>query len=455
MHAYKNSNPISTWPAIGRTLALVILVIGSLSGCASDQPMRIALTELGTTSNSEYGAYGMRMIRAVSVTGLGPEEVVGTMTTDPDKWSISEQLARFKPNRNDLPDMMTPRLISGQSMIIERRFCKRVAGTSRCAEPGAPIECVTNPALPGCKDQVTMSDLTDLRDSLQKYQANIAEVARAELKREVLAASSAALKDGNATTKAAVLKSLQELYPEDNLKDAAAVESLANTAPASSQADANAEMAKTQKILSKSGIIVTNWERDVAASGSVQVADAVSAGGASTKKVGGFLILGDPRITSLYFGDDLVGRNREPETTASGQAASLFKTHRNYITYYQLRAKYVVFAETYHSSLRATLTADISAITQKLSPLLGGRLSTQNLAAITAKVDALYAAVSAAAGSGVLDASRGEVQEYPFSFLRTGMRGSLEKELVRARDTLPVISIRATLDEVIKSAIRP
>lgn len=78
--------------------------------------MRLALTEPGTTSDSEYGAYGMRFVRAINITGLGPEEVVGTMTTDPDKWSIRE-LAVFSPFRPDLPDTMTPRLRPGPSKI--------------------------------------------------------------------------------------------------------------------------------------------------------------------------------------------------------------------------------------------------------------------------------------------------------------------------------------------------
>lgn len=431
-----------------KSMHLIIAVLMGIlvSGCASNQPMKIALTEMGTTSDSEYGAYGLRMLRAVNITGLGPEEVVGTETTDPDKWSIREQLARFFPVRNDLPDIMSPRITQGDSMIVERRFCSE-AKSSMCPK---------------------LEDLTNMRVYLQIYQAKIAATASIQLKYFVFAAAKTELDtikendpDKNIKLKN-ITDSLALAYPEEDLsvtddegkqdaikgKVSAVIEKL-NTA----LKNENLESLQKDAIeaFKKPGIIVTNWEREVSLSGS---ADAAVASGSFNKKrkIGGFLILGDPRITSLQLGDDLRARGKPSESEG---AESLFRTHRNYITYYQLRAKYVVFAETYNSSLQASLQADIKAIIQKLYPLFNKNiLFKDKLNELQAKITASYASITSAGESGVLDASGGFENQYPFNFKRDQIRECVRQEMSRAKETLPIISIRASFDDLLKDNVK-
>lgn len=416
------------------TLQLAALMfIAGLSGCGS-QPMRLALTELGTTSDSEYGAYGMRFIRAVNITGLGPEEVVGTMTTDPDKWSLSEQLAKFSPKRPDLPDSMSPRLRTDQSQVIERTFCKHAA--RQCTAGG-----------------VTLSDLTSLRDTLQKQQADIASAAHDALKQEAIAAAQSALAT-NDTAAASTLAQLQALFPEDaqtSLKDlpSARLQAAVPTARVTQALDVALRAPKNA--LNKSGVLVTHWEREVSYSASASAGEDAKGSLSGKKKIGGFLILGEPRITSLQFGDDLVKRLEEQPGTGGKWAERLFEMHRNYITHYQLRARYVVFAESSLSALQGSIKADLAAIAQSLGPQVAATLSAR-VQALSVKIDAAYAAISASSETGVMDAGESFVTHRPFSFERLKMPAALMAEMSAAEGTLPVISIRISLDDYIEKS---
>ena len=395
--------------------------------------MRLALTELGTTSDSEYGVYGMRFIRAINITGLGPEEVVGTMTTDPDKWSIREQLAKFSPFRSDLPDTMTPRMRLGNSQIVERRFCKP-------KEPNF-TECTSN--------GVSLSELTALRDGLQKYQQDVADATHAALKQEALIASRAILAADDATARTA-LSNLQALFPEDSkttLKDLPSARAQAAKAIEGQFNALDAKIQSTRAALSKSGVLVTNWEREVTISGGADAGESFQGSGSKKKKISGFLILGEPTSISLQIGSDIFKRVKEERTQNDEWTERIFKRHRNYITFYQLRAKYVVFAESNLSALQGALKADTKALMATLGP--SAATFAGKVDALKLKVEAAYAAVAAASESGVMDASQSVVVYRDFSFDRGLMETKVMGEMERAKNSLPVISMRFSLDDYI------
>ena len=419
-----------------RSPVFVALLAGlalTLSGCSSTQSMRLALTELGTTSDSEYGVYGMRFIRAINITGLGPEEVVGTMTTDPDKWSIREQLAKFSPFRSDLPDTMTPRMRLGSSQIVERRFCKP-------KEPNF-TECTSN--------GVSLSELTSLRDGLQKYQQDVADATHAALKQEALIASRAILAADDATARTA-LSNLQALFPEDSkttLKDLPSARAQAAKAIEGQFNALDAKIQSTRAALSKSGVLVTNWEREVTISGGADAGESFQGSGSKKKKISGFLILGEPTSISLQIGSDIFKRVKEKRTQTDEWTERIFKRHRNYITFYQLRAKYVVFAESNLSALQGALKADTKALMATLGP--SAATFAGKVDALKLKVEAAYAAVAAASESGVMDASQSVVVYRDFSFDRGLMETKVMGEMDRAKNSLPVISMRFSLDDYI------
>lgn len=416
-----------------RNLGFIVVVALGLTSCASTNPMRIALTELGTTSDSEYGAYGLRLTRSVNVTGLAAEEVVGMMTTDPDKWSFREQFARFFPTRTDLPDIMSPRLHSGQSQIVERTFCKDVVADDGTASPNCP----------------TIEDLTAIKSRVQAYQAKVAVLIKQDLKEKILAAASRTI-DQKPENKAELLKLLQSTYPDDAEIVAATTDTL-STVLAAKQADLKKQSLDTSKEIealdtatSQHGIVITNWQRDTKLTAAVG-AEGASANFDKSRKISGFLILGSPRVTTLLIGDDLVVRYNE--RNANNDSDKFFKLNRNYITFYQLRAKQVVFAESYYSALSAGLKLDIDRLVSKFKVVMGNNLNVDDLFKIGIKAEALYAAITAASESGVLDATKGEQKIHLFSVARVDHGKNVMEELGRSYDSVPIISVRYALDD--------
>ncbi|MDA8448040.1 hypothetical protein [Paracidovorax valerianellae] len=409
-----------------RLIASGVVIV--LSACTGGSPMRVAMTELGTVSDSEYGAYGLRMVRSINVTGLGPEEVVGTLTTDPDKWSAKEQFARFFSGRSDLPDSMTPRLTEGQSFVVQRRFCNLVNGPSSSTQ---------------CGESVTLRELTQLRDNLVVSQSEIALAMRGEVKAAALTAVLHAAQGASQTQIDTLLRSLQSIYPSDDFSDLTKVKAALKVTEENGTRLSEA-LAKIRSLTAKSGVFVTRWDKEVEVSGGATAGDAASLSGNSRKKISGFLILGDPQITSLHLGDDLLER-KSIEQPRPG-SAGVFKEHRNYIAYYQLRARYVLHAESQEDVLSMAIQADISKIMQTLKAA-GGHVDLAALQAISLKVQALYAALIAASGTGVLDAQAGDLQYWDFSVAPGKIAEYHKKERDRARGTLPVITIRASFDD--------
>ena len=479
-----------------RQLTIMAFLLG-MQGCATNQSMKIALTEMGTTSDSEYGAYGMRLMRSVNVTGLGAEEVVGTMTTDPDKWSLKEQLARFSLFRNDLPDTMSPRITAGQSHINERVFCKLNSRRDDCdyerirlcndgpasASASVPASAPASAPAPECANVVTIKDLTAIREALHQTQADIADAVNTKIKIVMLNALVKEMEDKTKENKKndGIRTAVQLILPEEDLSNLENIKKLQDVLVKKTPDEKlNVSIANITKAKGKSGIIITNWERETALAGQADLSAAETSSG-NIRKVSGFLILGYPRITSLQLGNDLIDRKKEseindklnkckdnPQTTDQ-----LFKLHRNYITHYQLRAMYVVFAESYQSAFQAALKADITKITRQLSALSGSYPALlAELKNIEVKINAAYASVTAATESGVLDATQSYTAQHPFLFNRraanasapvnaadvnnsapVSIEDSIKRERDRSKYTLPVINLRSTLDDFIHQSM--
>jgi len=409
-----------------RLIASGVVIV--LSACTGGSPMRVAMTELGTVSDSEYGAYGLRMVRSINVTGLGPEEVVGTLTTDPDKWSAKEQFARFFSGRSDLPDSMTPRLTEGQSFVVHRRFCNLVADSSSRKQ---------------CGQGVSLAALTALRDNLVASQSEIAFAMHNEVKAAALFAVVQATQGASQAQIDPLLQSLQSVYPGDDLSDLKKVQAVLK-ATQESNSRLSESLAKIRSLTANSGVFVTRWDKEVEASGRIASGEAASAAGSGRKKIGGFLILGEPQILSLQLGDDLLARKRNKKDRPG--SAGVFEDHRNYIAYYQLRARYVLYAESQEEMLSTAIQADIAKVAHILQAV-GGHVDLKSLQAAEIKVQALYAAILAASGTGVLDAQAGDLDWRKFSVAPEKIASYQENELKHAQGTVPVITIRASFDD--------
>ena len=94
-----------------------------LAACSTTSPMKVALTELGTTSRSEKIGGGYEAQLVINITGLAPHDEIGTVSYDPDRFSLLEFLNIFSPNPRDIPDILSPKLNPGPSLVYERTFC--------------------------------------------------------------------------------------------------------------------------------------------------------------------------------------------------------------------------------------------------------------------------------------------------------------------------------------------
>jgi hypothetical protein len=405
----------------------ILCIAATLGGCAA--PMREAVTGLGTSSDSEYGAFGMRFIRSVNATGLGAEEAVGTLSVDPDQWSGTEQAKRLSPFRTDLPDSMAPRLSASTTYVAERRF-----------DGGAGESCASFPS----SNAITLSDVVAIRDGIQGSQVNFSRWVSLESKMNVLAIVLETWKDASQDAPAGLLEGLRSLYPEvTGSKKTDIGAELDKVKESANLLKKDQENFKTS--IGKAGIIITNWERSSAATGNVNVAEAKATGNGS-KKGSGFLILGVPTATTLFFGNDFstyLNNVKENNGTNFSLKAS-FAMQRLYVTHYQLRAKYMVFTESRQTELSVRAEADLESIKKALGPVVSAK-SLAALSNIKLKIDTFYTSMTAIAEASVLDAGTGRLCVRDLNLGDDG-----RTEISAASGTIPVVSMRVAIGDYIK-----
>lgn len=399
---------------------LPLLTITCLLGaCTSNQErssIRLALTEMGNSSDSEYGAYGTRVQRVISISGLGAEDVVGNLTTDIDKWSLQEQLARLNPFRKDLPDALNLRLVSGQSFIVERSYDSNN------------------------NKSITQEALVQLAQDLEQYQALLAGNAHQSLNQAIQQL-------GNE-------KQLPQEKIASLLKNSKVSEIISDGRQREGSRDdqQNVESLRS-KILDKlkhGGIMVMAWNASTRQSTSANAGTATSAEGSNQQDVDGFLVIGNPVVTTLFIGDDVLAR----ATVSGASARGLFKTHRNYLTNFQLRAKHLVYAQSLSAAAIAQMQADIAQFA-RLAHAESKQLSAEELAQLNAQVSYARSSLSAIAGMGSFDGSKAKVVCRPANLAFTQGRAQLGTEIHKTKRTLPVISMRVALDHVINRLQQP
>lgn len=411
---------------------LVLTALFLLNACSTTSPMKVALTELGTSSKSEYGAYDLRLIRSINITGLAPEETIGSLSVDPDKWSLIEQLRRFRLNPQDLPDILTPRLKLGDSVIYERTFC------------GKDIDCP--------KD----TDIIKIKDAIELQEQNIARLADAEIELAVIKIAQAAIKQ-NPEDVDKLQNVLKQEYPTNNEINTANKENFAaKLSEKIVNLDANiailkAELDKNRALINKPGIIITNWKYDntLSAEGGIP---GLNGGLGKTKDLTGYVIFTNPIVLSLQIGDDIIDKLKCPNLACSksdNKVTNLLDSKRLYMTFYQVRAQQVLYAESLQSTLSAQLGLKLNTLIATLSPILVG-VNLDSLKALNLTSDARYARYSLSANQGFLDAGKGYLQIRPFTLDNVfSVSNSCQlKECKKLESqTVPIINSRINLNK--------
>lgn len=403
-----------------------------LSACSTTPPMKVALTELGTSSRSEYGAYGLRMTRSINITGLAPEETIGSISVDPDRFNLIEQLKRFKLNPQDLPDMMAPRLNDGASMVYERTFC------------GVSNECPTN------------DDITAVKNAIEIQDANIAKLANLQIDQQIISLVESAIvrKQEDADKLLAGLKI--QIPNNENIKTSTKADYQDKLSKAKTDIQINIDVVKKvledNKIsLKKPGIIITNWkyQSDLSAEGGLP-----GLGGAfnKNKDIAGYAIFGNPVVRSLHFGTNDITSDQNNLNSNNTKIKKLFSEKRLYMTYYQVRAQQVLYAESLESTLGAQLTLKLKELTAALKPLLGS-IDPVTLSQLELTASATYARYSLSANQGFLDAGSGRLKRYAFKHGKCINTCCCDKNKCEdiENTTVPIINARINLAKYLEA----
>jgi hypothetical protein len=407
--------------------------LASLAGCSTTSPMKVALTELGTSSRSEYGAYGLRMTRSINITGMAPEETIGSISVDPDRFNIIEQLKRFKLNPQDLPDIMAPRLNDGASMVYERTFCGNDQGA-----------CPTNDEIAGVKD------------AIERQEVNIAKLANLQVEQQIisLVESAIARKPEDADKLLTAIK--LQIPTNEDIKASTKDDYSAKFADAKSKIQSNIDVVKKvledNKIaINKPGIVVTNWkyQSDLSADGGIP-----GLGGAfnKNKDIAGYAIFGNPVVRSLHFGTNDITGNQNNLFSNNANIQKLFNEKRLYMTFYQVRAQQVLYAESLESTLSAQLSVKLKELTTTLKPLLGA-VDLQTLSQLDFTASATYARYSLSANQGFLDAGSGKLKRYEFKLGKLINTCNCDKDKYEDIEniTVPIINSRINLAKYLEA----
>lgn len=387
-------------------LGAVIIAIG-FSGCTSKQPMRTSLTEMGAISKTEYGANGLRLVSAINVTGLGAEDVVGTISYNPDGDYVNWFVKLFYTQ--DFTDTISPRLTNGASLIVERSV----------------------------ENNISSADIVKIRDDITKYQQNVAKLANLKLKEGILKKSESIIKskDGKADKLFNSLIENNILLKEKSLSQSVDVQTeLASTQRAIKEATNTINDINLS--IQKSGVIIADWERDTELSASADLLDSTAGGSAGkSKTIKGFVIIGDPKIITLYLGNQDVNNSKSWFANES----MLFDENRIFVTYYQLRAKHIAYTESIQSSVAAAIKADISKFTGALKSDLA---LDELLKEINLSIASAYGNIMSSSSSGLLESKAVKVRGFNFS---NNYSENIQTELNLTKNSFPIISSRATL----------
>jgi hypothetical protein len=410
-----------------KTFLLLSAFTLGLGGCTSLSPIAITLTDLGTASTSEHSMDGLSVMRTVNITSLGPTEVIGSMSVDPDPPSID-----IFPNfmaKADYPDTLSFRLSPECSRIVETTFPK-----------------------------VDVNDVVTVRDGIQELVELVSNKIALEVKQVILLNVSENLAD-KTRDHTELLKILQAQYSADKLSNEAEVNAAlqsVNIKLEAIQQKITQKRETLKKAQNASGIIVTRWTQERKKKGALDAMKALAMESSSSSQQEGFLVLGNPRVTSLILGDDILAEFTESDEKCKSWACikmkTLFQAKRTYVTYYQLSAEHVAWGEVRSGTSNKVIQADISKIASTIHPYLKGANFATLLNDLQIKADLEISRAYDYGNSGLL--SGGTTKVFPMRFSDSNNYVyALAAELKRARNYRPIYTARGTLEQVTNKKI--
>ena len=425
-------------PAMCNALAVSFASV-LLTACSSN-PMKVALTEMGTSSGVEYGSYNYRYMRTINITGLSPEESIGTLTADPDRRTIAKFFTVIRDFifPNDFPDMMNARIGSEETVVHVSTTCKQA------------ITCMS------------VTEAVTLKDNIQKREVLIGRLASigVDIKTLQLAEIGLDIKI-NPEDKELILAAIKQKFLENsiiknatisNYKDAfsSVISSLREN-----EKTIDEELNTTVKSINKPGVIVSNWKLEKSASANGN-APGVNGSVSSNKDKYGYVIFINPIQLTLEIGSDmgkiLHSMKNKPHMN------NIYSQDRVYLTTYQMRVSELIYSESLESIIGANIDVKVDEITKTLQPLLGAGVSLDTLSGLKAQIAVEYKKYSFSSNQGMLSfRSDGDVNipgPYKLSEIVKGKKKSDEETksyFEMLSQSRAVINQRVSFNEHVKT----
>ena len=390
---------------------------------------KVALTELGTSSRSEKIKGGYKAQSAINITGLAPHDEIGTLSFDPDRFSLFEFLNIFSPSPSDIPDILSPKLTPGPSVVHTRIFCEE------------ENDCATNEDVQAIKKAI---DLQDIKiDALSKAEIELAAIQTIQV-----------AINQNANDVEKYLTFLKQQFPNNDFIKSATKDNHgakladATKALAGEIKKIGDELDKIKDSVVKPGIIITNWKLDKNFSTEAAVAGA-SGSYSSKKDLQGYLILGNPSVHTLHIGNDMA---KLKPCYQNGTA--IFRNKNLYATFYQVRAQQVLYAESLQSIISLQAGLKLDELIKTLTIAFAGGVNVEGLKNLKLTLDAQYTRFSLSSNQGFLDATKGNSSNKTFLDITTPceinksccVKANLTSCESRENKSVPVISSRISLD---------
>lgn len=375
------------------------LICSSLlfTACSTTSPMKVALTELGTTSRSEKIKGGYKAQLAINITGLAPHDEVGTVSFDPDRFSLLEFLNIFSPNPRDIPDILSPKLTDGKSVIYESTFC----GSNQLSANQALSTGATK------NNCATLADISQIKKTIDLHNKVIEVLANNQIELATIQVIQTAISQNTNNTEKYLTFLKQNFSTNQDIKDATKdnhTQKLENAIQGLKIkiSTLEVELDKNKELVIKPGIIITNWKLEKSAYTDANVA---GLGGSynSKKDLQGYLILSNPSVHTLHIGTDISCLKDSYK-----EIATLFKNKNLYVTFYQLRAKQVLYAESFESTLALQANLRLTELINTLKTTIGGGAGLKGLEDLGLTLNTSYARFSLSANQGTLDATASE-----------------------------------------------
>ncbi|MDT7848187.1 hypothetical protein Q9292_01090 [Methylophilus sp. VKM B-3414] len=381
-------------PSMSNALATVVATV-LLPACSSN-PMKVALTEMGTSSQVETGDGMVRYMRTINLTGIAPEEAPGSITLDVDHMSFFDPI-RYVFNKYfspDLPDMMNTRMGLNKSILHVRSACD--------------IDTT-------CLSQI---EAANIKIQIEKREQIISQIASEEIDIKALQLVKLAIdskKDD--AEKEAILVAVKQKFIDNSEIQSATKDNYGTVLPKAENAfktsvnKLKVELSSTLDAVNKPGIIVSNWklEKEANASGYIPGSSALFGG---SKDRYGYVIFINPVQITLEIGND-IGAILD-DISKEGNIKAFAGDDRLYITLYQMRVSDLIYSESLESLMAAKMDVKVDELAKTLKPLVGAGIDLTALTNLKAQVAAEYKKYSFSSNQGILSFRSGSYKTFEF-----------------------------------------